>query len=49
MNEFCAAMGRATCAHLDQAIAARRAAVEQYRKRLGGVPGLRLLLAEGEG
>ena len=49
MNEFCAAMGLCNLRHLDQAIAARRAAVEQYRKRLGGVPGLRLLLAEGEG
>ena len=42
MNEFCAAMGLCELRHLDDWIAARRAVVEHYRARLGGVRGLKL-------
>ncbi len=42
MNEFCAAMGLCNLRHLDEWLAERRAVVEHYRARLGGVPGLKL-------
>ena len=42
MNEFCAAMGICNLRHLDQEIAKRKMAVEQYRARLEGIPGLQL-------
>ncbi len=42
MNEFCAAMGLCNLRHLDEWLEQRRAVVEHYRARLGGVPGLRL-------
>lgn len=42
MNEFCAAMGLCNLRHIDDWIAQRRAVVEHYRARLGGVPGLQL-------
>ena len=42
MNEFCAAMGLCNLRHLDTWLAERRAVVEHYRARLGGVPGLKL-------
>lgn len=42
MNEFCAAMGLCNLRHLEEEIEKRRRAVEQYRGRLSGVPGLRL-------
>ena len=48
MNEFQAAMGLCNLRHVDQEIAKRKAAVEQYRKCLSGVAGIRLC-AEQEG
>lgn len=42
MNEFQAAMGLCNLRHVDGEIAKRRAVVERYRARLGGVKGLRL-------
>lgn len=42
MNEFQAAMGICNLRHLQEEIAKRKAAVEHYRKRLSGVPGIRL-------
>ena len=42
MNEFCAAMGLCELRHLDAWIAERKAVVEHYNARLGGVPGLKL-------
>ncbi|MCR5575477.1 MAG: DegT/DnrJ/EryC1/StrS family aminotransferase [Oscillospiraceae bacterium] len=42
MNEFSAAMGLCNLRHLDAWLEERRAVVEHYRARLGGVPGLRL-------
>ncbi len=42
MSEFQAAMGLCNLRHLDGEIARRAQAVEHYRKRLAGVPGLRL-------
>ncbi len=42
MNEFQAAMGICNLRHIDGEIAKRKAAVMQYRKRLGGVKGIRL-------
>ena len=42
MNEFQAAMGICNLRHIDGEIAKRKAAVEQYRKRLSGVAGIRL-------
>lgn len=42
MNEFQAAMGLCNLRHLDGEIAKRRAVVEHYRARLGGVAGIRL-------
>lgn len=42
MNEFQAAMGICNLRHIDGEIAKRKAAVTQYRSRLGGVAGIRL-------
>ncbi|MBQ9686052.1 MAG: DegT/DnrJ/EryC1/StrS family aminotransferase [Oscillospiraceae bacterium] len=42
MNEFCAAMGLCNLKHLDRWLLERKAVVEQYRARLGGVPGIKL-------
>ncbi len=42
MSEFQAAMGLCNLRHLEEEIAKRKTAVEQYRKRLSGVPGIRL-------
>ena len=42
MNEFQAAMGICNLRHVDGEIAKRRAVVERYRARLGGVDGLKL-------
>ncbi len=42
MNEFQAAMGICNLRHIDGEIAKRKAAVMQYRKRLGDVKGIRL-------
>ena len=42
MNEFQAAMGLCNLRHVDENIEKRKAAVEEYRKRLSGVPGIRL-------
>lgn len=42
MSEFQAAMGICNLRHLDAEIQKRKAAVERYRKRLSGVPGIKL-------
>lgn len=42
MNEFCAAMGLCNLRHVDDEIAKRRKVVEEYRKNLDGIDGLRL-------
>ncbi len=42
MNEFQAAMGICNLRHVDDEIAKRKTVVEHYRKRLGGVAGIRL-------
>lgn len=42
MNEFQAAMGICNLRHLEGEIAKRKTAVEQYRKRLSGVKGIKL-------
>lgn len=42
MNEFQAAMGICNLRHVDDEIQKRKAVVERYRKRLSGVPGVRL-------
>lgn len=42
MSEFQAAMGICNLRHLDEEIEKRRLVVEQYRKRLSGVPGIKL-------
>ena len=42
MNEFCAAMGICNLRHVDEWIAQRRAVVERYRERLGGIAGIKL-------
>ena len=42
MSEFQAAMGICNLRHIDGEIAKRKAAVEHYRKRLSGVPGIKL-------
>ena len=42
MSEFQAAMGICNLRHLDAEIAKRRLVVEQYRKRLSGVEGIKL-------
>ncbi len=43
MNEFQAAMGLCNLRHLEAEIAKRKAVCEAYRKRLSGVPGLKLM------
>lgn len=43
MNEFQAAMGICNLRHIDEEIASRKVAFEEYNKRLGGVAGLKLL------
>lgn len=43
MNEFQAAMGLCNLRHIDEYISNRKKAVEQYRKRLLGVKGIRLI------
>lgn len=43
MNEFQAAMGLCNLRHVDEEIALRKQAVERYRERLDGVPGLRFI------
>ncbi len=42
MNEFAAAMGLCNLRHLEEEIAKRKAVVEHYRQKLGGVSGLQL-------
>ena len=42
MNEFCAAMGLCNLRHIDEEIAKRKAVVDRYNERLGGVIGLQL-------
>jgi len=42
MNEFCAAMGICNLRHLDGEIKKREKLVQQYRKHLSNVPGLKL-------
>lgn len=42
MNEFQAAMGICNLRHLSEEIAKRKAVVEHYRKRLSGIPGIKL-------
>lgn len=42
MNEFQAAMGLCNLRHVDEEIAKRKTVVEHYRKRLSGVPGIKL-------
>lgn len=42
MSEFQAAMGLCNLRHVDEEIAKRKAAVERYRQRLKGIPGIRL-------
>ena len=42
MSEFHAAMGICNLRHVDEEIQKRKTAVEQYRKRLSGIPGIRL-------
>ena len=43
MNEFEAAMGICNLRHIDGEIEKRKAAVERYEERLGGVPGIKLI------
>lgn len=43
MNEFQAAMGICNLRHVDEEIQKRKAVARQYRARLGGVDGIRLL------
>ncbi len=42
MNEFQAAMGLCNLRHIDSEISRRRRLAMHYRKRLGGIPGIRL-------
>ncbi len=42
MNEFCAAMGLCNLRHVDEEIEKRKAVVEYYNERLGGIKGIRL-------
>ena len=42
MNEFCAAMGLCNLRHIDEEIAKRRKVVEEYRRQLDGIEGIRL-------
>ena len=46
MNEFQAAMGLCNLRHLPQALQSRQQVVEQYYQRLGGHPGMRILLRQ---
>lgn len=46
MNEFQAAMGICNLRHLNEEIAKRKRGVEQYRKRLDGVKGIKLCVAQ---
>lgn len=48
MSEFHAAMGLCNLRHIDEEIAKRKAIVEHYRSRLGGIPGLRLNVVQPE-
>ncbi|MCR4661442.1 MAG: DegT/DnrJ/EryC1/StrS family aminotransferase [Clostridia bacterium] len=43
MNEFQASMGLCNLRHLDREILKRKRVVEEYKKRLGGVKGIKLL------
>ena len=43
MNEFQASMGICNIKHIDEYIACRKRAVEQYIKRLSNIPGIKLL------
>lgn len=43
MNEFQAAMGLCNLRHVDENIEKRKKAAEEYRSRLSGVPGIRLM------
>lgn len=43
MNEFQASMGICNLRHIDDCIIRRKAAVEQYRKRLGNIKGIHLV------
>lgn len=42
MNEFCAAMGLCNLRHIEEEIRKRKRIVEQYRKRLEGVDGIKV-------
>ena len=46
MNEFSAAMGICNLRHLDDEIKKRRKVVEQYKKRLSGIKGIKLCEAQ---
>lgn len=48
MNEFCAAMGLCNLRHVEAEIAKRKAVVERYRERLGGVEGVQLNVEQPE-
>ena len=48
MSEFQAAMGICNLRHLEEEIAKRAAAVERYRARLDGVPGIRLCAPQAD-
>ena len=48
MNEFQAAMGICNLRHIDGEIAKRKAAVERYRERLGGIEGIRLCAEQAD-
>ena len=43
MNEFQAAMGICNLRHIEQAIEKRKIAAERYRRRLSGIPGIRMI------
>ncbi len=46
MNEFCAAMGLCNLRHIDDTIASRKRASEQYRARLENIPGVQLSVVQ---
>lgn len=46
MNEFCAAMGVCNLRHVHEEIAKRARVEERYRERLGGVPGIKLIVPQ---
>lgn len=48
MNEFQAAMGLCNMKHLREEISKRKAIVERYRERLGGVEGIKLNVIQNE-